>query len=162
MSALASAAAYAGRTFDVLAFQGAKATGDTLLVNALATSVNDSGEICTGVQKLAQRWLIEFLTIQGTLAYLPTRGCEFMFLVQTGQLRTTLDAEQAFYLAASQVKTNLQAEELGTEPDDERFDSVNLISIVVTGDKLTLYTQINSLAGTSRSVILPIPVTIKN
>jgi len=159
---MSSAANYAGRTYDVLAFQGAKLSGEVLLSNQLAGPGVISGEICTGIQKLAQRWLVEFLTITGTLLYLPLRGCDFMSLAQTGQLRTTLDAEQAFWLSELQVRTNLQAEEDTTDPDDERLDSVDLISLTVQTDTLKLYLQINSLAGTSRPVILPIPVVIHN
>jgi hypothetical protein len=156
-----SAVDYAGRTIDVLAFQGVQPSGNALLTAALALP-GQGGFICTGTQKLAQRWVLEFLTVQGTLLFLPTRGCEFLTLLLTGQLRTTLDAEQAFYLSAQQIKVNLQAEENSTDPDDERLDSVNLLSLILSLDSLQLSVNVVSLAGTSRKVILPLPVNIRN
>ncbi len=150
---------YIGRTVDVLAFQGVSPDTEVLLSQSLV-SPGEGGEICTGVQKLAQRWLIEFLTIQGTLLYLPVRGCPFMGQLARGELHTSLDAEQAFYLSANQVRSNLQAEEDTTMPDDERFASSALDSIAVGGGSLTLTVTITSLAGNTAAIILPITVRV--
>jgi hypothetical protein len=154
-----SAAAYQGRTVDVLAFQGAAPASDVQLSQVLAQD-GHGGQVCTGIQKLAQRVLIEFLTEQGTLVYLPQRGCTFMTLLRLGQLRTTLDAMQAFALAVHQVKANLIAEEDASMPADERYSDVVLLAMTVTADLLSIRMNVVSRAGTARVAILPISTPI--
>lgn len=157
MNQLGSITNYVGRTVDLLAFQGQQLSGDQLLTQSLAES-GLGGEICTGIQKLVQRWLIEFLTITGTLQYLPARGCDFMALVRQGQLATTIDVQQGFYLSAQQVQTNLLGEQSAATPLDESFSSATLNTIILGGDKLTIYVTILSQAGKSAQAILPITV----
>ncbi len=154
---MSSVVDYVGRTVDVLAFYGAKPRGEVSLAQTLVPT-GERGSVCTGVQKLSQRWLLEFLTGTGTMPYLPDRGSDFMLDLWQGQLRTTIDARQSFFIAARQVQQNLQAEEDDDMQDDERYGSVTLLAIVVNGDQLTLRLELRSLAGTSRQVILPIPV----
>ena len=146
---------YTDRTVDIFSFSGEVIGRETLLQQALA-QVGQPGTVCTGIQKLAQRWLIEFLTEAGTLLYLPTRGCDFITQVRMGVLQTTLDAQQAFLLSALTVQSNLTAEEDAATPLDEAFASVDLIAISVIGDTISLRVQINSQAGTSVKIILPI------
>ena len=152
---LTTIADYTGHTIDLMAFQGVSATGEVLLEQALA-SVGSGGTICTGVQKLAQRWLIEFLTEIGSLPYLPLRGCAFMQLLRSGQLRTVLDGQQAFFQSAQQVQLNLQLEETSATPNDEAFGSVLLLDLSKTADSLRLSVQITSAAGATARLILPI------
>jgi len=148
---------YVGRTVDLLAFQGQKPKGDVLLSQVLVQE-NEGGEICTGVQKLTQRWLIEFFTATGSLLYLPARGCPFMVQLLSGQLHTTLDVQQAFYLSLVQIKTNLQSEETVSTPADESYGSVTLNEVLVTGDTVQLTVGISSEAGDTAVKILPINV----
>ena len=86
---------YTGRTIDLLAFQGIVPGTNTLATPALVQPGN-SGQLCTGIQKLCQRWLLELLTTVGSMVYQPERGCNFVQQLMTGQLQTTLDLQQAF------------------------------------------------------------------
>lgn len=156
-AALGNVTQYVGRLVDLLAFQGQQPSGDTLLSQELLAD-NRGGEICTGVQKLAQRWLLEFLTVTGSLLYLPLRGCDFVGQLRQGQLRTTLDVQQAFYLAVQQIQVNLLAEDSMTSAPDEVLGSVALDGVVISGDALTITVTILSSAGTSAELILPIDV----
>ena len=154
---MSTIADYAGRTVDIMALQGVSAAVEVLLEQSLADS--DGGTLCTGVQKLAQRWLLEFFTETGSMQYLPLRGCDFMVLLKQGVLRTTLDAQQAFFAAAQQVQLNLQMEETAAMPDDERFASVDLLGITRTGDTLKVSIRLTSIAGTTAKLIMPIAAT---
>lgn len=155
---MSTVADYVGRTVDVLAYAGQKPAGEVLLIPTLART-GTGGEICTGVQKLAQRWLVEFLTIRGSMPYLPTRGSDFMRQLRQGFLQSALDAEQAFILAAEQVKSNLVAEEEDNIPADEAYGSYDLLGLIVAKGFLELRIQLLSAAGTARTVILPISIT---
>ena len=149
---------YQGRRFDLLALRGARATGDVLLSQTLFAS-GTSGEVCTGVQKLAQRWVLEFLTIQGSMPFLPTRGCSFLEELYTGQLRTETDVYQAFLSATLTINANLWAEETADMHPEDRFARAELLSVTLGTGYIKLHISITSQAGDSRGVILPVSLS---
>lgn len=156
---MSSVADYKGRQIDLLAFQGAKIAGEQLLDQVLVAD-GESGQVTAGIQKLAQRWLLEMLTETGSIPYDLVRGTSLLFDARNGILRTTVDAEQSFVLAAAAAKVNLILEEDENMPDDERFDSVVLDSVTVTTDRVIYRTTLRSLAGTDRVILLPLTTTI--
>lgn len=149
-----SIADYAGRRIDILAFQGQTEHGEQLLDQILFGEGN-SGQICTGILKLCQRWLIEFMTEQGTLRYLPDRGCLFMRELRRGTLRTESAVTASFRFSELVVRQNLQGEETDEMPDDERLANADLTRLVISPERMDLYIAITSLAGASRKLILP-------
>jgi hypothetical protein len=156
---LGQLSSYAGRTVDLLAYRGAIPSGDVPLLQAMVATT-DGGLLCTGIQKLAQRWLIEFLTPAGALRYVPARGCAFLAQLFSGAFRTAVDVRQAFSASAVVIQINLQAEDTATSPLDEILDSANFVNAVIDGDQLSLTIQIISAAGTSVQLILPVTVPI--
>jgi hypothetical protein len=154
---MSTIADYQGRKFDILAFQ--PKSFSTELSQAVAGD-SSGGLICVGVQKLAQRWVLEFLTPVGSIPYKTDRGSSFMPRLAAGEIRTDVDVSTFFYLAAAQVKPNLINEDALTDPDDEKFASVSLDNFsFAPGGKLVLQVSVYSVAGASRQVILPISVT---
>lgn len=146
------------RSYDVLAFQGAKPIGEVQL-QQIIFSETAAGMLCTGVQKLAQRFVLELLTEQGSMLYLPDRGTTFMIRFRQGYLRVEADVFIAFYLALNDLELNLTAEELATDPFDERYGSATLDSVTILAGTVVLHITLMSLAGTSRAVILPVATT---
>ena len=146
---------YAQRKYDFLGLQVAKFDRAARVSLALY-SEDSSGQICAGIQKLVQRWTLEFLTERGSMPGLPLRGSEFMLQVRRGELRTQLDVTQGFNDAALRIRATLQAEEYAGMPDDERLDDVELMSVIIEPGYLNLRVMINSVAGTGRAVVLPI------
>lgn len=153
---------YLNRRFDVLALQGAKSQGDVLLNQSLFTQA-DGGQVCTGAQKLAQRWALEFLTIRGSMPFhMKERGSDFMLWIRQGFVRSEFDVRAYFNFAAQQVRTNLVNEETEDMHPEERLQRANLDQIVLFQDSLALHIDIVSLAGDLRQVILPISITPAN
>ncbi len=153
---------YLNRRFDVLALRGAQPQGDIQLSQSLFS--NDvGGEVCTGVQKLAQRWALEFLTIRGSMPFhMATRGSDFLAWTRQGRLRTEFDVRAYFNFAAQQVKTNLLNEETADMHPDDRLDQAALLQIQLSGDSLALSVNVISLSGSARQVILPISIVPVN
>lgn len=145
---------YVNRSYDYLGLQGAAAAPGQLGM-ALVDGQN-SGQICVGVQKLAQRWLLEFLTETGSMPGLPGRGSPFMAFVRSGQLRTNLEVGALFSSSEMDIRKQLQAEETTAMPDDERLNYASLESLTILPGYLQLRVKINSLAGDSRSIIVPV------
>lgn len=146
---------YATRRYDLLAFEGVQPEKESRL-SLLLFSEKNSGQICTGVQKLAQRWLLEFLTERGSMLGKPERGCEFMRLVRTGRLRNQTDVFYAFSDAETVVQQNLRQEETDAMEDDERISSAEPISISFLPGYAQLRIEITSLAGNTKEIILPV------
>lgn len=147
---------YIGRVFDLLALQGATRIGAAELQQTIF-GLESSGEVCTGVQKLAQRWTLKFLTINGSMLYLPDEGTDFVMLLRDGRLRDEADVQSAFIIAAVQVRTSMLAEENADMNDEDRMGNATLQKLALSNDWISLTVAISSLAGTSREVILPIP-----
>lgn len=148
---------YIGRTYDVMAFAGPQAIGEKLLDQRLFGGNSGEGTICTGIQMLAQRFLLEFLTPQGSMRYLPSRGSRFMQFLREGRIQSEIDAFSVFSFALGDVQSNLLAEESDTDPADERFQGAELLSVTFAPGFLSLKIQVTSRAGDTRKVILPVP-----
>lgn len=158
---------YAQRRYDYLALQNTRFNGDNLLGLELFNA-ETSGKICVGVQKLAQRWLLEFLTETGSMPGAPFRGCEFMRAARTGRLRSILDVQSLFAAADMLISRNLTQEETPDMPADERFASAELLNTTVVpsyaADQrsgtsivyLNMRVKITSLAGDEYTAIFPI------
>ncbi len=157
---MATSVDYTGRSVDLLIFQGVQASGD----QKLRLGFGQAGEVVTGVQKLAQTFTTLFLTRRGTSQYHPELGTDFVGALQQGRIRDEADVKSEFAIAVEQVRQTLalQANQ-NTLPDDEVFDSAVLDSFNLdkAASKLTLVIRVNSLAGSSRTVFLPIPVAIR-
>ena len=151
---------YQGRTVDLLAYQGGVTSGGSVLLSQHLATTTNSGLVTTGIQKLAQRFILELLTEKGTLRYQPTRGTDFMRDARLGVLQSALDVLASFSAALVDVKNNLVAEEESSDPLDERFFSAEALNVFYTGDTAGLLIQVVSLDGQNRKVIAPLNVVV--
>jgi hypothetical protein len=146
-----SNADYVGRTIDIMAIN----TADGRLFDSTST-----GRVVTGIYKLAQRALITLLTETGTTKYdfrslESVLGCDFMTDLRMGYLRTEADVFGSFALAELQVRSQLQAEESGDEPDDERYNMMELSTLLLQQGTATMTVKLYSQSD-SVEVIIPI------
>lgn len=146
---------YKNRKYDYLAFQNVDASKEARLGLALYDE-DTSGQICTGIQKLAQRWALEFMTERGSMTHLPKRGCEFLTLVRQGRFRSTADITSAFAAVGLIIEQNLKNEEYADMPDDERFESAELAQALIQPGFVELRVLVISRAGEARPIIMPI------
>lgn len=159
---MSTALDYLGRRFDVFAFAGAAETRSHLLQQQLFSDTQN-GSVCTGIQKLAQRWIIEFFTARGSMAFhMAERGSDFMRWVRRGYLQSEFDVRAYFNFAAQQVDSNLRREESSDMPDDERLQSATLDQLQLMDGALELSVTLNSVAGDTRKIVLPINLTPAN
>lgn len=143
-----------GRTYDLLMLQSADplASGP----RTAAALYDGSASAVTGALKLVQRVVLELFTERGSMPFLPTRGSRFLTIVRSGGVRTAVDVHQAFAFGAADVERNLTADETPADPADERLVGLALLSFSLTPGRLTLSVRINSAAGSSVVVDLPI------
>jgi len=150
-----SAADYANRKYDFLALRNV-APGRERQLGLALYSADTSGQICVGIQKLAQRWVLEFLTEVGSLRGREERGSSFMGAIRTRTLRTAQDVIFAFQAANLEIERQLKNEEYADMPDDERFSAAELRNVTFYPGYMALNVMIESVAGDARAAILPI------
>ena len=151
---------YVGRTVDILAYQGGAVSGGEVLLSQSLANQHNSGQITTGIQKLAQRFLLELLTEKGSMVYEEARGCAFMEDARLGRLQTALDVLSSFSAALVDIQHNLILEERESDPLDERFSSAEILNISFSRNSASILVRVISEAGTSRKVIAPLTITI--
>jgi hypothetical protein len=152
---------YVGRRIDVLAFQGATPSGNRLLTQALAVT-GGGGNVCAGIQKLSQRFIVELLTERGSMPYAKQRGTDLITRARLGYLRTQLDVFAATSSAVFDAQQNLWNEESDNDPDDESFSSAEILSVSSLPGQAQIKLRVTSRAGTSREVLTPLPVTLQH
>lgn len=159
---MSTAADYVGRTVDVLAFQGKfPRAGDQRLTQSLVDASGYAYSV-TGIQKLAQRFLILLLTDRSSQPYrLKARGTSFLAQGRMGLWRTTLDVAQSFAVAVLDVRRTLDAEDQASDSAEEKLGTVQLTGVSLDGDQVTLRVDFRSKAGTTLRYVAPIPITIQ-
>lgn len=151
---------YAGRTVDLNVLRGQRPAGDRLLSQTLGGPDAPAGELLTGVLKLAQRFQMLLLLEQGSMRYAPQMGCRFLTDARRGAWRTGLDVQQSFYFALVDVKRQLRAMSLPTDPDDEVLDEAEVVSVSLgPPDRAAVRYTLTTLAGTGRAFVAPLPTT---
>ena len=151
---------FTGRSVDLLIFQGAKAAGE----QQVELGFGDAGQVVTGIQKLTQTFTTLFLTRLESVQYNPDLGSEFVTAMQASRIRDESDVKSEFALAVEQVREILSADaEANEPPDDETFESAVLENFALNEAEslIILNVRVNSVAGSSREVILPVPLAIR-
>lgn len=157
---MSTVADYQGRTIDVLAYDGATPAGEVLLEQVMAQP-GESGKIATGMQKLAQRFILELFTETGSMLYFPERGTLFLTEARRGLFRTQADVFASFARALVDIQRNLQLEEADTDPPDERYQTARILDVTFIDGVASVRVFITSRAGSARQVILPINVSLR-
>lgn len=145
-------------TYDVAAFQ-TNINSPAPVPQELWDLAGGDGMLITGIVKLCQMFLLEIFTVRGSMPFEPDRGSSLLTFVRTGKIRSDIDAHVYFQYAVQEVKQNLIAEEDANTPDDERLSSVEVLSVAFTYEQLTYRVKLNSVAGSSRVVSVPLTTT---
>lgn len=150
---MASTTNYYNRSVDLCIFQGIK---DSRPVIVNQTLFDNGGYVCTGIQKLIQRWVIKFLTPIGSMKFHPDWGTSF--LENATGFHSEIDAELAFYSANMDACDQLRAEENDSMLLEEQIDNVKLNYITVNSTGFTLNITITSKFGSSAPLVLPVAI----
>ncbi len=155
---------YVGRTYDLVAWQGQDdpiPPGSLMPLRPTLADPGEGGTIVAGVAKMAQRATLILLTERFSLRYAQDVGTLFMVEARQGRWRTTLDVQQAFYAALVDVKRQMAKAARATDPADEVLAEGTLLSVNLSGDRVSIGIQWTSQAGDSRKLIAPIATIVK-
>lgn len=116
----------------------------------------------TGVQKLAQRYTVMFLTALGSNKSNSEDGSEFAQALVSNRLSTRGQIVHYFALSNTRIIQRLRAEDAdpvmgGQPPDDERLDSAELLGyeIDVNSATVKLRIKLTTMAGTNTVFVIP-------
>lgn len=149
---------YLGRTVDLLGFHGTGRPSSPLVQGLVGA--DGEAALIAGVLKLTQRFLVLLLTPTGSVRYAEDRGSPFLVDAAAGIWRTGADVEASFHAALPIVDRQLRDEETVDDPDDERFAGAEVVSATWVAGGAVLTLRIDSRAGTSREVLLPLDISI--
>jgi hypothetical protein len=149
---------YVGRTVDIAAFQGFSGGAEAMLRQTLADD-GKSGQVITGIIKLGQRFLIELLTEQGSIPFMPARGTTFMTEARNGSIRTPGDLLAAFSRALITIQRNLAIEDQDTPHDDEKFGGAEIQNVELSSGNAKVFVQLSS-QDPAAQVILPVSLAL--
>lgn len=144
---------YYKRSIDLSVFQG---IDEKRMVTVNQSLFNNGGEVCTGIQKLIQRWLITFLTPKGAVKFHPNWGTDY--IAESAGFHSEIDAEIAFYSANADACEQMRREEDKNMELEECIEKVNLDSISVYDTGFSLHVTIVSRFGEAAPLVLPINV----
>lgn len=147
------AANYANRSLDITFLKGVKASGRVTLEQVLFKSGN-SGEVCTGIQKLIQRWVLMLLTPKGSMTFNPARGTTFMADLVSAYSYSDIDS--IFRLCNMDACLQVKKEESDSMRKEERLERVELQSIEFLKDSVLISVKLTSKFGEAAPVVLPI------
>ena len=131
-----------------------RADGGVFATQALADSM-DSGRTVVGMEKLAQRFLLELLTPTDEIAQ-ETMGCPFIDRLTTGNFSSESDVFVAFSSAAGLVVSRLKEAETADDPDNERIASVRAVSLTLANGAMRLAIRLTNQAGTASNLTVPL------
>ena len=132
-------------------------TTQTVDVSAWANGQQPELSLVTGSDLVVQRFLLELLTLKGSITYRPTRGTDFLTRLRNGSIHTELDIRAAFARSEAQIRSNLKHEESTTSPLNERYKKAVLASVSLFPGGCVLNIQLETMAG---SVTLPVPISV--
>ena len=153
---MSTALDYVGRTSDYNVFRQTKPANVAQELELALFSANDSGQICTGIHKLMQRFLLLLFLKQGSLTYDSNRGTTFMLDAERGYWRTVADVRISFAAAKDSIRRQLRSLEQNADPSDEIYSDVQLNEITLGDGSVSVTMTLTSQAGVNYKFIAPI------
>jgi hypothetical protein len=150
---------YTGRKVDVSILR--TPAPSSLSPKTVTPSFGNPSQLCSGVQKLIQRYAIILLTNAGSQENYSSFGTAFLQTLQQGlspvdNIRATQIFSLADYLAVNTIKS-YQINNPSI-PLDEQLNSTQLLGLVLTQGTVSFSVQIKTLAGDVVSFLLPLPI----
>jgi hypothetical protein len=153
---------YSKRQVDIELLQSVeKPTEMVRVILGLATT---TPKIVTGIQKVAQRYALLFLSTVGEVRFAPNQGALILSQVGGGRIQNRGQLQVAFAASNSTVLNQMksddsQFETYGEIPDDERILDAILLDFDIDFATSVVYLRVRLLTGAGTDIIYVVPVT---
>ncbi len=155
---------YSGRTVDLLLLKTVlNVPASNHRVDVDVSNVSGKPMIVTGVEKLAQRFLLTFVNAIGSTKFMDSFGTEIVPKVATGWIynQATLDAAASAANLAARTQVAFADQGLDT-PDDETLVNSEVLYARFSREKASVMISIKltTAAGASYVYIIPVGVGV--
>ena len=154
---------YSNRQLDLEIMQTVIRPVDSVLLSLSLTK--QPIKVITGMQKLAQRFALTFLTQLADVHFDQTFGTDFWAALVQGAAQNTGQLQVAITLASTEAVAIMNNDDVdviyGAIPADEQLVSANLLDFTVDTSSGTIYLQIELInqAGDSYVYVLPMSLS---
>ncbi len=107
-----------------------------------------------GMRKLCQRFLITLLTEQGSMLYLPDRGCQFLTRIKH-TVKNEFDVMVAFSSSKMKLKKSMKSAETNETPNSERYLDSSIDSLLLDDGFLIITLAVKNRSGSVAKVMTP-------
>lgn len=142
---------FRGRKVDLLLLHPASYVGAQKINSAFVGNDNKS-RACTGVQKAAQHWTMEFFTTRQE----DGSGTSFLAALKGNKLYSDLIVRQEFNIAAVQAIDNLASEYTDDTPEDEQITEVSITALTIKKGRVDIQCKMTTVAGDEATLIFPV------
>lgn len=147
---------YSGRSVDLLLLQFVSAPGADILVKP---DVSKSPRIVTGIEKMAQRYALLFLTQTGSVKNSESEGSDFLKLLGAGQIYDENTLDSAASAANNAVFRQMRLEDSTLETkDDEAIESSKVVEVEVDRNTASVSVTISLTSVAGESYVYTIPL----
>ena len=159
MSSYPTTTNYSGRQIDLELLQSIAVLADQ---RVQLSSFTKPPKIVAGIEKLAQRYALLFLSSVNTIRFAQDQGTDFMQAIAGGTVQRNDELLYLFASASGNVLQQMQRDDaelvtFGTVPDDEQIVDASLLDyeVNVATATILLRIQLTSAAGASITFIVP-------
>lgn len=142
---------FRGRKVDLLVLHPASYVG-AQKINAALVGGDGKSYACTGVQKAAQHWTMEFFTTRQE----DGSGTSFLAALKGNKLYSDIVVRQEFNIASVQAIDNIASEYTDSTPDDEKISEVTITALTVKKGRIDIFCKMTTVAGDSANLIFPV------
>lgn len=138
---------YSNRTVDLLLLQ---LVTRPVADEVVRPDVSKLPHVVTGIEKLAQRFTLLFLTQRGSVRNRSGEGSDFMTQLGAGNIYDMNTLTSEAYAANKTVATQIRTEDASlATPDDEALETSTIVDLDIDRSKATVYVtiQLESKAG---------------
>ena len=151
---------YSNRQVDIELMQSIEKPNE---LERVTLSLTDSSpKIVTGIQKVAQRYALLFLSTVNEVGFDSRQGTLLLSQIIGGRIQNSGQLQVSFATANSRVLGQMRAADTeeatyGSVPDDERIINARLLDFNIDFASSTVYLRVQLLtrAGTSITYVIP-------
>lgn len=152
---MATSTDYTGRQVDISIFPEMQTAG--VLVDA---EFSNNTKAIAGAAMVAQNFTRILLTPFGHYKSDPLLGSNFFSVLTTRNMQFASDLSLSFLLESARTLRYMNSILTDDVPDDERIKSATMLSASVNGTNVEMTIQIETVAGTSITFLLPVQWSI--
>lgn len=151
---------YSGRKSDILLLRTVYTPCEDGKVSVDVSK--EQPHIVSGIEKMAQRYTLFFLSQAGTCALEPDKGTDLIGDLSSGKIYNTETLGSAVARAKAYADASMSSSEEDGDPDDEILSSSEILGVSMESGNAsaTISIKLISKSGDSYTYVTPVPIGV--